>query len=195
MEGTASEFCRRAHRRTGRNRAGCHRRCVVAMRRQWLPNRTFYRLSSADSGRRNRPAGPPRLSRPAFAEWYAASRPARWRAPRARDSPSHNRADAMGDDATPPCRGSISEEPRHLELKHREKSHFPLWQTSSRSHLHEEWLHPNRVLSWRCPCHLGWSLLSSRDEVRAAVELVYDSKIFSWISVAQSDQRRFALSR
>jgi len=29
--------------------------------------------------------------------------------------------------------------------------------------------------------------------VRAAVELVYDSKIFSWISVAQSDQRRFAL--
>ena len=41
----------------------------------------------------------------------------------------------MGDDITLPCKRSILEEQRHLELKPQEKSHFPIWQTLSRSHL------------------------------------------------------------
>jgi hypothetical protein len=51
-----------------------------------------------------------------------------------RGFPSRNRADAMGDDATPPYRGSIPEEPHPLALTPREERHCSMWQTRSCFH-------------------------------------------------------------
>jgi len=45
----------------------------------------------------------------------------------ARGSPFRNLADAMGDDATPRCTGSIPAKPWNLELKPRQASNYPFW--------------------------------------------------------------------
>src|SRR6266478_2070293 len=63
------------------------------------------------------------------------SRPVHWPAPPARGSPSRNRADAMGDDATPPCTGSIPERLRRPELNLREEGLFAIWYPRSSFHL------------------------------------------------------------
>ena len=58
-------------------------------------------------------------------EYWDANLVTRRAALLARGSPFRNLADAMGDDATPRCTGSIPAKPWNLELKPRQASNYP----------------------------------------------------------------------
>src|SRR5215469_3851722 len=80
----------------------------------------------------------------------------------ARGSPFRNLADAMGDDATPRCTGSIPAKPWNLELKPRQVSNYPILGTLAPFRLHAEGLTPNRDLSTDCSGQLSNSQFRSR---------------------------------
>src|ERR1700734_2637292 len=100
----------------GRNCAGHLSQRGAATRRQSLPSRTSFRLSSADLGRQNPHATVRGLYRPMFVEWYLGSQLARWLVRQVLDSPSRSRAIAMGDRAIPGCEESIPKEALELEF-------------------------------------------------------------------------------
>jgi len=62
----------------------------------------------------------------------------------ARGSPFRNLADAMGDDATPRCTGSIPAKPWNLELKPRQAGDFAILGTLAPFRLRTERLGPGR---------------------------------------------------
>src|ERR1700740_1581502 len=86
-------------------------------------------------------------------EYWTAGPPMRWPASRARGSPSGNQADAIGDEATPRCRGSIPE--KLLELKPRQETRFSIWRSLARFRFHAERLTPNGGLSTGCSGRLS----------------------------------------